>query len=397
MLEEIRSIDDLALDNQRVLIRTDFDVPLKDGVVGDDARLRAALSTIQKVQSSGARVILASRLGDPRGRPRSELSLEPVAARLSELLGNEIYLPDDSVGDAARKVVQDLRPGQVCLLENLAFHPEEEASEDGFARKLAGMADVFVNDAPRDLARREASTTLVPRLFRSRGAGHLVVRELTALARMREKIERPFVAVIGGERVLSRFDLIESLIGRVNVALVGGVVGNTLLRARGSKLGGSKVDMDALARGRALLGRARDRGLEIVLPTDLVIGPAFDAGRTGVAPTSAFPDESVALDIGAQTIERFKRTLASARTVLFAGSLGVLENPAGRAGTREVLGALAAGTAFHVLSDPRLLEALEGESFESKFGFVAAGGDASLELLSGRKLPGLEALRGGET
>jgi phosphoglycerate kinase len=397
MLEDIRPLAELPLENQRVFVRVDCEGAPGDGAAASSARLERVVPTIRKAKEAGARVVLGTRAGDPRGQPKAELGLEPFGARLSELLGTEIYLPDDSIGDAARKVIQDLRPGQICLLENLAFHPEEEACDEAFARKLAEFADVYVNDAPSALNRRDASLTLLPRLFRRRGMGELLLAELGALARFRDSGSRPILAVIGGARVAHKLDLLESLIGRAHTVCVGGVLGNTLLAARGLKLGASVIDPDSLARGRAFLARARERKLDVVLPSDLVVAPSSGAREGKVVPSGQVPEQAIAVDIGPETVAAFCRRFAGAKSALQVGALGVSENDAFASGTRAVLRALADAQLAHVIGGRSSVAALEGDDSISKVGFVSAGGDASLELLSGRKLPALEALRGGET
>lgn len=397
MLEDIRSIDELALDRQRVFIRLDLDVPCKNGAVQDDRRLRAALPVIRRAQEAGARLVLGATLGDPQGAHRSALSLEPVGARLSELLDAEIYLPDDSVGDAARKVVQDLRPGQICLLENLAFHPEEAANDEAFARKLADLTDVYVNDAPRALNRRAASTCALPRLIRRRAMGPLLAAELAGLERLRAA-QRPFVAVVGGAGVARKLDFLESLLGRLDAICAGGVLGNTLLTAQGRKLGASRIESDVLARARAFLTRAKDHRVNVVLPSDAVVADDERAASGDVFTIGLVPQDGQALDVGPATVEAFRQVLDKAKTILCYGALGAAEHPAFRAGTRAVVQAIAAMPAFHALCGTGVADALVGEEEAiSKLAFVSAGGDASLELLSGRRSPALEALRGGET
>jgi phosphoglycerate kinase len=396
MLEDIRLLAELPLENQRVFVRVECEGAPADGTAAS-ARLERVLPTIRKAKDAGARVVLGARAGDPRGQPRAELGLEPFGMRLAELLGTEIYLPDDSIGDAARKVVQALRPGQICLLENLAFHPEEEACDEAFARKLAEFADVYLNDAPSALNRRDASLTVLPRLFRRRGMGELLAAELGALARFRDNGARPIVAIIGGARVAHKLDLLESLIGRAHAVCVGGVLGNTLLAARGLKLGASVVDPDSLARGRAFLARARERKLDVVLPSDLVVAASSSAREGKIVQSGQVPEQALAVDIGPETVAAFCRRFAGAKSALQVGALGVSENDAFASGTRAVLRALADAQIAHVIGGRSSVAALEGDDSIPKVGFVSAGGDASLELLSGRRLPALEALRGGET
>lgn len=390
MLDQFRSIDDLPLGSRRVFIRVDFDAPIEAGKVVNDDRLRAALPTVVKARAQGARVILGSRLARTRGSGAAP-SLEPVALRLSELLETEVYLPDDCVGEAARKVVQDLRPGQVCMLENLAAHDQEEANDEVFARKLADLADVYVGEAPRELRRTHASVTTVPRLVRERGIGYLVAAELAAIERLRE---HPFVAVIGGDALDDKLSLLESLIGRADALCVGGAVGNALLTARGNANRGSLSPV-LLSRARALLTRARERKVTVVLPVDLKVARNAEGDGAHVVGAADVPDGYLAVDVGPRTVELFRSRVEGAKSVLFAGPLGAVDHGAFRSGTLDFARALAQAPAYTMVSGASNVATLAGEDVTAQFGFVSAGGHSSLELLSGRRLPGLEALRGG--
>lgn len=397
MQDDIRSIDELTLENQRVFVRADLDVRLKQGVPNDERRLHALLPTVKKAQSAGARLVLGARLGRPRGRPKPELSLEAVGGRLSELLEVDIFLPDETIGAAARKVVQDLRPGQICLLENLDFCSEEQANDEAFARKLAALADVFVNDDTRGLGERSASVVQLPRLVRQRGMGYALAAELQAFSRLREPDARPFVAVFGGVRVAEQMNRLEALFGRADAICVGGALGNTLLAASGHQMGVSIMDAASLARGRALLERARERRTRLVLPLDVSIAESSSVSSRDVVLVRDVPKHSMALDIGPRTIEAFQKEILAAKSALFYGALGDTDDPSSIAGTREVARALAESAAFSVVGGEGPLSALEGVDWASRLSFVSLGGAASLELFVGQKLPGLEALRGGAT
>lgn len=397
MQDGIQSIDELTLENQRVFIRADFDLPLKRDGLASNFRLKATLPTLEKARRAGARVVLGSHLGRPRGRPRPDLSLEVVGSRLCELLHTEIYLPDESIGDAARKVVQDLRPGQICLLENLGFCAEEQANDENFCRKLAQLADVFVNDAPRTLGERFASTVGLPPLFRQRGMGYLLAAELATFSKLRDSTERPFVAVIGGAGKAERLALIEWLIGRADTICVGGILGNTLASAGGSKLGASLVDRDSLARGRALLARARERNTNVLLPMDFCVAEDQDAGSFEVVSRDCISEQQMVLDIGPRTVDAFRRALETAKTAFFHGALGATENPIFTVGTREVAHRLVGFPGFSAVGSDGLIAALEGAEWIDQLSFVSSGSAASLGFLAGHSLPGLEALRGGAT
>jgi phosphoglycerate kinase len=399
ILDGIRTLDELKLENQRAFLRLDLDVPVEKGALLRDDRLRTALPTIQQTLRAGARVVLAARLGNPNGQAVPALSLLPVAERLSELLATEVYLPDDCVGDAARKVVQDLRQGQVCLLENLGFHGEEGANDEAFARKLARFADVFINDSLRDSDRAVASLDALPRLVRERGMGSALAAELLALSRIYEKPERPLVLVVGGGNAAEKLDFVEAWLARVDTVLVGGVLGNTLLTARGTDLGDSEVDRSLLARGRALLAAARDRDVELVLPVDLVV--ADDAAALAGRPVAMAPlaKGTFALDVGPKTVELYAQRAKRAKMLLWNGPLGIAESPAFAQGTLDFARSFGEGPPFRVLvgEDTHFALGHADEELMSRIGFVSAGGRASLELIEGRRLPGLEALRGGAT
>jgi len=396
-LDGIRTIDDLRLDNQRVFIRVDFNVPLdKAGKITNDERIRASLPTIKKAIGAGARVILASHLGRPNGKYSPAFSLEPAAARLSELLGQDVYLPDDCIGDAAKKVVSDLRPGQLALLENLRFHAEEEQNDDGFVRELAAGCDVYVNDAFGSSHRAHASVSGLPRVMRDRGMGYLLRDEITALARLTESPEKPFVAVLGGAKVSDKIKVLESLIKKCDAICIGGAMANTLLAAAGHNLKDSKLENDQLALGRTLLEQARDRGVRFLLPTDVVVAVDKEASEGQAVSVRSVPDRHMALDIGPDTVKAYAAEIAKAKTVFWNGPMGLFENAAFAAGSIGVARALAETKAFSVVGggDSVAAVAAAGEGIAEKISFISTGGGASLELIEGLKLPGVEALRG---
>jgi phosphoglycerate kinase len=394
-LDGIRTVDELELELERVFVRVDFNVPQEDdGSIGDDERIRAALPTLRHVVERGGRLILASHLGRPRG-PDPKLSLEPCAARLSELTGWEVHLPDDCIGDAPKKVIGDLREGQVCLLENLRFHAGEEGNDEGFARELAALASVYVNDAFGAAHRAHASVHALPRMMPARAMGFLLKQEVKTLSALAERPERPYVAVLGGAKVSDKIAVLERLIERCDALCIGGAMANTFLSARGLDLAASKVEKDQLALARTLLEKAEARGVEALLPTDLVVASSKDATLGRAVAPSAVPSGHLALDVGPATVERFAQRIANARTVFWNGPMGLFENPAFAAGTHGVARALAASGAFSVVGGGDSAAAVKqmGPELVSKIGFVSTGGGAALELLEGRKLPGVEALR----
>jgi len=396
-LDGIRTIDDLRLDNQRVFIRVDFNVPLdKSGTITNDERIVASLPTIKKAISAGARVVLGSHLGRPKGKHDASFSLEPAALRLSELLGQDVFLPDDCIGDAAKKVISDLRAGQLVLLENLRFHDGEAQNDEGFVRELAAHCDVYVNDAFGSSHRAHASITGLPRVVRDKGMGYLLRDEVTALSRLTETPDKPFVAVLGGAKVSDKLKVIEALIRKCDAICIGGAMANTLLAAAGHNLKDSKLESDQLALGRTLLMQARDRGVKFLLPTDVVVARDKDAAVGDVVSVGSIPDQHMALDIGPDTVKAFSAEIAKAKTVFWNGPMGSFENPAFAAGSIGIARALAECAGFSVVGggDSVAAVAAAGEGIAQKISFISTGGGASLELIQGLKLPGVEALRG---
>ncbi|MBM4361617.1 MAG: phosphoglycerate kinase [Deltaproteobacteria bacterium] len=394
-LEGIRSIDELELAGKRVLIRVDYNVPLDGTRITDDERIVRSLPTIRHALEQGAKVILASHMGRPKGKPAAEFSLEPCGARLAELLSVEVLVPDDCLGDAARKVIADARKGQVVLLENLRFHAEEEKDDEGFARELAGLCDVYVNDAFGAAHRAHASVHALPRMMRERAMGFLLRDELTSLRRITDSPEKPFVAVLGGAKVADKLGVIEALFDRCSALCIGGAMANTLLAAQGLDLRASKIESDKLALGRSLIEQARARGVELLLPTDVVVAtsPGATAGRT--TEVTLLTEGEMALDIGPATVRAFGARIAAARTVFWNGPMGLFENPAFSRGTFGVAEALTTSPAFSVVGggDSAAAVRAAGPDIAAKIGFISTGGGASLELLEGRVLPGVEALR----
>ena len=397
LLDGIRTLDELPLENQRVLIRVDFNVPFdqKTGEITDDERIKAALPTIQAVAKTGAKVILASHFGRPKGAVVPELSLEPVGARLSELTGYEVHLPDDCIGEAPRKVILDLRKDQICLLENLRFHEQETENDEHFAGELASLCDVYVNDAFGAAHRAHASVDALPRLVRERGMGKLMQKEITSLARVVDSPERPFVAVLGGAKVKDKIGIIESLFEKCDTLCIGGAMANTLLAAQGADMRSSKVEKDWFAAGRTLLEKAERRGVKLLLPTDVVVAESLEATTGHVCATNAVPAGMMALDVGPDTVRRYAAALAEAKTIFWNGPMGLFENPAFAAGTTGVAEAVAASAGFSVIGGGDSAAAIRhaGDELAAKIDFISTGGGAALELIEGKRLPGLEALR----
>jgi len=395
-LEGIRSIRDLAIENKRVFLRVDFNVPMDGERVTDDTRIREALPTIKHAIERRARVILASHLGRPKKGPDPKYSLIPAGEKLAELLGVQVHVPDDCIGDAAKKVVYDLRDGQVCLLENLRFHPEEEKDDPAFAAELAQLCDVYVDDAFGSVHRAHASVHALPKSMNERGCGFLLEKEIAALGKLVSDPDKPYVAVLGGAKVSDKIAVVEALLARVNALLVGGAMANTFLAATGKDMKKSLVEPDKLALARTIVEHARDRGVALVLPVDAVVADSVDATNGKTCDVSAIPDGAMMLDVGPKTVELFSKRFADAKTIFWNGPMGLFEKAPFAAGTFGVARAMAASSAFTVVGGGDSAAAVHaaGADVASKMKHISTGGGASLELIEGKKLPGIEVLRG---
>ena len=390
-----RSIRDLDLKNRRVFIRDDFNVPLKNGVIGDDTRIRASLPTIKYARDAGAKcVVLASHLGRPKGRPNPEMSLRPVAERLTELLGVPVAFAGDCVGPEAGNAVRNAPPGGVVLLENLRFHPEEEKNEVGFARALASLADAYVNDAFGAAHRAHASVEAIVRLMPHAAAGLLMENELRYLGGVLEKPERPFVAVLGGAKVSDKIEVIENLIPRVDRLLIGGAMAYTFFKAMGKPTGRSLVENDKLDAARDIMRRAQERGLQFLLPSDHVVA---DKPEPGV-PTEVLNVDSNAigdrmgLDIGPVTVGAYTKALRDAKTVVWNGPMGVFEIDEFAHGTIGVAKAVAEVQGTTIVGGGDSIAAVKKAGVADRITHISTGGGASLEFLGGRTLPGVAVL-----
>lgn len=391
----LKTIRDIDMKGKRVLVRVDFNVPLDDlGKVADDSRLVATVPTIRYLLDQGARVILMSHLGRPKGKVNDKLRLTGVARRLGELLGVPVKKVDDCVGPAAAAAVQLLQPGEVLLLENLRFHPEEEANDREFARQLASLGEVYVDDAFGTAHRAHASTTGVAEFLPS-AAGFLMEKEITMLGRILTNPAHPFTAVLGGAKIADKIGVLEKLAEKVDQLLLGGIMANTFLRAEGNALGDSLVDDSHLDFARDFIQRARGRGVTVELPVDLVIAPASRSGgqpEIRVVAPGVVPAGWQALDIGPQTIERFKQAIARSKTVFWNGPLGLFEEPAFARGSEAIARAIAQPGLISVVGGGDSLAVLEKVRLAGQVTHASTGGGASLEFLEGRELPGVAVL-----
>ena len=388
-------LDRLEVEGRRVLVRCDLNVPLRDGAVVDDLRIRASLPTLEELLSRGARLAVCSHLGRPKGEVRPELSLAPVGEALAASLGRPVRLAADVAGDDARAACAS--DEEVVLLENLRFEPGEEANDPDFARALASLAQAYVNDAFGASHRAHASVVGAPRLLPC-AAGLLLADEVTKLGRLLEGPERPFVAVLGGAKVSDKLGVIDNLLERVDALLVGGAMAFTLLVARGRPVGRSLVEQERVAEVAAVLARADELGVEILLPTDVVAADSPEEGAAHAVVCLEDIGERMGVDIGPETAARFEAALGRARTVLWNGPMGIFEIDDYAAGTRAVAEAIARATragAYTVAGGGDSAAALRRFGLEDAVSHLSTGGGASLEMLEGKELPGVAALRAG--
>lgn len=388
----LRTLADLEVEGRRVLTRVDYNVPLRDGRVADDTRIRATLPTLRALQERGARIVLCSHLGRPKGTVREELRLAPVAARLAELLEATVRYVQDVVGPESRAMVDSLAPGDIGMLENVRFHPGEEANDPAFARELASLADCYVNDAFGAAHRAHASTAGVAALLPS-AAGLLMEREIRALTRVLTADEHPYVLILGGAKISDKIGVIENLSRRADALLLGGGMANTFLAASGYEVGTSLVERDRLDEARRLLAMARERAVQVLLPLDVVVAPGpNEAARARTIPVSAVGPEDAIFDIGPETVAAFAQVVRQAALVVWNGPMGMFEVPEFRGGTRGVAQALAECRGFTLVGGGDSVAAVEELGLADRIGHVSTGGGATLEFLEGKELPGVRLL-----
>jgi len=385
------TLEQLDLAGKRVFLRADLNVPLAEGGIADDTRLRAVLPTIRYALKAGAAVVLASHLGRPKGRdPR--YSLRPVGERLAALLGQAVELAPDCVGPETAARARALAPGDVLLLENLRFHPGEEKNDDAFARELAALADCYVNDAFAAAHRAHASIDAITRHLRPAAAGLLMRRELDALGRILEAPARPLVAILGGAKVSDKLALVGHLLERVDALLIGGAMAFTFLQALGHAVGRSLVEAGRVETARGALETARRRGVRVGLPVDALVAEGLDSPSGRAVGVREIPPDLMGLDIGPRTAEAFAAELRTARTIAWNGPMGVFEKAPFAGGTLAVARAVAAAPAFSVVGGGDTIAAVAQAGVADRIGYVSTAGGAFLEYLEGRKLPGVEAL-----
>jgi phosphoglycerate kinase len=391
-----RTLRSIQPAGKRVLMRVDFNVPLRDGEVADDSRIVAALPSIRYLLQAGARVILMSHLGRPKGQVQPQYSLRPIATRLNRLLRQPVAFVDDCVGTEAGERARALEDGEVLLLENLRFHAAEETNDPAFAEKLAALGELYVNDAFGTAHRAHASTEGVTRYLTPAVAGFLMEKELQYLGRLLEDPKRPFVAVLGGAKISGKIDVLRELMGKVDRLLVGGAMMFTFNRARGLETGASLVEEDRIDMAREILNEAKRRGVELLLPGDCIVSATTDGSDASrVAAVDALGPADIGVDVGPETIVRFREALRGAKTVFWNGPMGIFEVPAfarGTLGVAEAIAAVGAKGAVTVVGGGDSVLAVHQAGLTDQFSHLSTGGGASLEFLEGKTLPGVAAL-----
>ncbi|MEZ4815317.1 MAG: phosphoglycerate kinase [Bdellovibrionota bacterium] len=391
----IKTLNEGDFKYKRVFVRVDFNVPIKDGVISDDTRIRAALPTLKFLKEKGAKLIIASHLGRPKGKPDPKYSMEPVASVLGELLGSDVIFAHDAVGLPVQRQTKEIKDNHVLLLENLRYYPGEEANEGDFAVKLASLCDVYVNDAFGTCHRAHASVSALPKLMTEKYAGFLLEKEIAELARVIHNPERPFIAILGGSKVSDKVGVIEALVVKSSKIIIGGAMAYTFLRALNVEVGDSRVELDKVALAGKILERAKAAKCKILLPVDHMMADAFDSPhKTKVSENAHIPAGWMGLDIGPKTLELYSRELEGARCVFWNGPMGVFERSPFEKGTLGL--ALAIGelpNCIKVCGGGDSVSALHMSGAAEKFTHISTGGGASLEMIEGHPMPGIESLK----
>ncbi len=396
------TMDQFPFKDRKALVRVDLNVPLDANFnVTDDNRSRAIIPTVKKILKDGGSAILMSHLGRPKGKPKPELSLKPVAKHLEEILGVPVQFATDCVGEDAKRKAADLKAGEVLLLENLRFHPEEEAGDEAFSKKLAELGDVYVNDAFGTAHRAHASTTIVAKSFpEKRLFGYLIDGELKSIGRVLDDPERPLLAIVGGAKVSSKIEVLENLLGKCDEVIIGGGMSFTFMKAQGAQIGSSLVEEDHLDTARSIMKKAEEKGVKLHLPIDAVVADAFaENANTDECSANAIPDGWMGLDIGPATIEKFRDVVLRSKTILWNGPMGVFEMKPFQRGTKAIAEAIAEATdkgAFSLVGGGDSVAAVNQFELADRISYVSTGGGAMLEYLEGKELPGIAAIRDGK-
>lgn len=390
---DIKCIDEIDIQEKRVFIREDFNVPIQEKKILNDLRIRAALPTIQYAIEKNAKVILASHLGRPKGKVIPEYSLEPVAQRLSFYLKKEVIFSQSCEGSGNHKMIQQMKPGDVLLLENLRFHPGEESNSEHFATQLSKLCDVYINDAFGAVHRAHASVAMLPRLLRNRGVGFLMKQEIHALSELLGRPAGPYAVVVGGAKAGDKIGVMTNLLNHIDKMIIGGAMAYTFLKAQGKKVGNSRVEEDKLPLAKSILDQAKENRVECLLPTDhLIVKELRENAETETTEGDEIPDGWLGVDIGPKTIEAYRNALAGCKTILWNGPMGVFEMKPFSKGTQEIAYAISKNKGFTVVGGGDSVNAVYEFKLQLKFSHISTGGGASLEFLEGKTLPGLKLL-----
>lgn len=390
-----KTVDDLKVNGKKVLVRCDFNVPVKDGAITDDSRITASIPTIKKLVSDGARVILCSHMGKPKGEVKPELSLAPVAVRLSERLGTDVkFAKDDNVvGENAKKAVSEMKNGEIVLLENTRFRKEETKNEENFSKELASLADIYVDDAFGSSHRAHCSTVGVTKFVKESAVGYLMEKEIAYLGNAVNNPVRPFAAVLGGAKVSDKINVISNLLEKVDILVIGGGMAYTFIKALGGSVGESLLEADKINYAKEMLKKAEEKGVKLLLPIDTVVVKEFkNEAESDIVPTGCIPDGWMGVDIGPKTIELFSDALRTAKTVVWNGPMGVFEFPNFAKGTESIAHVLAEIDGTTIIGGGDSAAAVNQLGYGDKMSHISTGGGASLEFLEGKELPGVAAV-----